>query len=198
MKRQLLLNTLALTACLLCTFVSNAYDFEVDCIYYNITSPTTVEVTHKAFNNPMYSGEVIIPSTVTYNSVIYSVIAIGDSAFYSSNVCKVTIPETVTSIGLHAFVNCSSLIEVTCLPINPPSMNESFEHHDHVFPFQYVESNYCDYAVPSLLLFVNPIAYNNYNSRNNLDGFFSWVFTYDLEKTNAPSYTVDDTYFLDR
>ena len=46
---------------LLCSVTASAYDFEVDGIYYNITSEEdlTVEVTERN-----YSGEVIIPSYV--------------------------------------------------------------------------------------------------------------------------------------
>ncbi|MDE5723214.1 MAG: hypothetical protein K2H99_03415, partial [Paramuribaculum sp.] len=58
-----------------------AYDFEVDGIYYSISSSTakTVSVTYKSGN--IYSGEIIIPEKVTYNSTEYSVIEIGNYAF---------------------------------------------------------------------------------------------------------------------
>ena len=51
-----------------------AHDFEVNGIYYNIISATdlTVEVTYRGGTNyeyaNEYSGEIIIPSTVSYKS----------------------------------------------------------------------------------------------------------------------------------
>lgn len=58
-------------AVLLCSTVASAHDFEVGGIYYNIISSITVEVTYKGYNYysyEEYSGAVVIPQTVTYNS----------------------------------------------------------------------------------------------------------------------------------
>lgn len=69
---------------LLCSITVSAQDFEVDGIYYNITSSTnlTVEVTNKNGEIKSYSGEVIIPSKVICGELEYSVTSIGSSAFY--------------------------------------------------------------------------------------------------------------------
>ncbi len=89
-----------------------AYDFDVDGIYYTITSSTssrnkTVEV---AYGGGAYSGDVIIPATVTYEDVEYRVTAIGDDAFsWCTGLTSVTIPESVTAIGDEAFSRCSGL-----------------------------------------------------------------------------------------
>ena len=113
---KLLLTTIAL---LLCSVMANAYDFEVDGIFYNILSSTdlTVKVTYKGQywdSYKEYSGVVIIPSSVTYNSRTYSVTSIGGSAFRDcSSLTSVTIPNSVTSIGEYAFYDCSSLTSVT-------------------------------------------------------------------------------------
>lgn len=107
-------------AALLCCIMVNAHDFEVDGIYYNITSveDLTVAVTYKGdspydyFN--YYKGIVTIPSTVTYNSNIYKVTRIRDNAFFScSSLTVLTIPESVTSIEDDAFGYCSSLTDIT-------------------------------------------------------------------------------------
>ena len=95
-----------------------AHDFEVDGIYYNITSETTVGVTYRGsygheYSNE-YTGSVTIPSSVIYNSNTYSVTTIGLSAFSGCpELTEVTIPNSVTTIGADAFFDCSGLIEVT-------------------------------------------------------------------------------------
>ena len=100
-------------AVLLCSIVANAYDFEVDGIYYNIISATdlTVEVT-KGENK--YTGKVIIPSNVVYKSKVLTVTSIGYNAFYGcSGLTSVVIGNSVTSIENYAFYGCSSLESVT-------------------------------------------------------------------------------------
>ena len=108
---------LSLTVCLMIAMLSFAHSFEVDGIFYNITSssePLTVAVTYRGvsyntFNNE-YSGVVDIPKTVTYNGNTYTVTKIGDYAFAEcSNSLSVTIPNTVTTISTHAFYHCFGL-----------------------------------------------------------------------------------------
>ena len=111
-KLFLLLLTLVATTALW------AHDFEVDGIYYNYLGGNNVEVTYRGdyyySYDDEYSGEVIIPSTVTYNSTTYSVTSIGYAAFEScSSLSSVTIPNSVTSIGTYAFGGCSSLTSIT-------------------------------------------------------------------------------------
>ena len=100
-------------AVLLCSATASAYDFEVDGIYYNILSMSdlTVEVTE---GDNKYSGEVIIPSTVSYKSKTLTVTSIDFSAFEDcSGLTSVTIPNSVTSIGSSAFRGCTSLTSIT-------------------------------------------------------------------------------------
>lgn len=90
---------------LLCCTVAGAADFKVDGIYYNILSEEdkTVEVT----SGYGYTGAVIIPASVTYNSITYSVTSIGESAFGACyGLTSIEIPEGVTSIGRRAFQDC--------------------------------------------------------------------------------------------
>ncbi len=112
MKRTLL-KTLAAIAFLLCSITVFAEDFEVDGIYYYITSETekTVEVT---YGNSTYTGSVVIPETITYSGTRYSVTEIGISAFEGcSELTEVTIANSVTSIGNCAFNGCSGLAKIT-------------------------------------------------------------------------------------
>ena len=126
------IKTLLITmAVLLCSITASAHDFEVDGIYYNVTSSAnlTVSVTYKgnsyrSYYNE-YNGAVIIPSTATYNSMTYSVTSIGESAFHDcSRLTSITIPESVTSIGRSAFFGCSSLTSIT-IPESVTSIGES-------------------------------------------------------------------------
>ena len=120
--KQLITKLLMLTAVLsACTnlYAYQEYDFEVDGIYYNITSSTekTVEVTYDediyGYRNS-YSGNIVIPEQVIYNSDTYSVTSIGDEAFYECyKLASVTIPNSVTTIGDSAFDGCKNLTSVT-------------------------------------------------------------------------------------
>ena len=122
-------------AVLLYSIAASAHDFEVDGIYYYITSFTdlTVEVTYKGGGvlefSDEYTGIVTVPETVTYNKKTYRVTSIGSRAFYDcSNVTSIIIPKGVTNIGDYAFYNCSSLTSIT-IPEGVTSINGStFEH----------------------------------------------------------------------
>ena len=98
-----------------------AYTHHGKTLYYDIISDSTVEVMY--YNNIDYvSGDVVIPSTVTYNGTTYSVTSIGDYAFYDcSGLTSVTIPTGVTSIGEGAFSGCISLTSVS-IPSNITSI----------------------------------------------------------------------------
>ena len=76
---------------------------EVDGICYDI-SETTATVTQGGD----YSGDIIIPESITFENSIYSVTSIGDYAFCGcSGLTSVTIPNSVTSIGDFAFSECN-------------------------------------------------------------------------------------------
>ena len=94
---------------------SLAHDFEVDGIYYNKINSNTVEVTYRgsSYGNDSYAGAVVIPSSVKYNGVTYSVTSIGYAAFeYCTSLTSIEIPNSVTSIGDLAFCNCTSLTSI--------------------------------------------------------------------------------------
>ena len=89
---------------------ANAYDFEMDGIYYDINSDeTSVTVTNETGDSyaGSYSGDVVIPSSVTHDGKNYSVTTIGDCAFRGCiDLTSVTIPESVTLIYTLPFQGC--------------------------------------------------------------------------------------------
>ena len=98
-----------------------ASDMQVDGIWYDFDNSTmTASVTYRGYNYDSYVGEysgaVVIPETVTYNSTTYSVTSIGEAAFFGcSSLTSVNIPNGVTSIGNSAFERCYSLTSITLL-----------------------------------------------------------------------------------
>ena len=115
-KKLLILRLFAIVAAMSCAFAPiAAYDFEVDGIYYiRDGSKPQVMTTNKSTTESGYSGDVNIPSTVTYGSTTYTVIAVGGFTFQgATGVTSVTIPNTVTGIGRFAFSGCTGLTNMT-------------------------------------------------------------------------------------
>ena len=117
MKRKLLL-TLLIS---IMSLSASAYHFMVDGIAYDITSDSeSVSVTYTtsayptASKHSSYSGNIVIPSKVTYSGKTYTVKVIDFDAFcWCDGLTSVTIPNSVTSIGQSAFESCSGLTSVT-------------------------------------------------------------------------------------
>lgn len=93
-----------------------AHDFYVDGIYYQIMSPTKqiAAVTHKTGEYNSYSGDIVIPETVTYNDTVYSVKSIELEAFaLSEGLTSIIIPNSIDTIAPFAFFDCSNLALIT-------------------------------------------------------------------------------------
>lgn len=118
MKKNILVCLLAvLLPCL-----TSAHDFEVDGIYYNITSEEnrTVEVTGPSDKKVVdggykfYKDVVFIPEKVNYAGKEYTVTAIGERAFeYNYELLSIVMPNTIRSIKEFAFNGCINLKSLT-------------------------------------------------------------------------------------
>lgn len=130
---NLTLRTILLTLALISTVTTAfAYDFVVKGIYYNINGDEAIVTYHDYSKITVtgssgsywyeyhynyyagYSDQVIIPETVTYDDVTYTVSEIGEHAFDECNeITSVSIPNTVTSINSNAFSGCRGLKNIS-------------------------------------------------------------------------------------
>ena len=83
-----------------------AYDAEIDGIYYDFFLGEAY-VTYRYSFGGSYSGDITIPSSVTYKGTTYSVKNIGYRAFYSCRISSIKLPNSVMTIGGQAFAGCS-------------------------------------------------------------------------------------------
>ena len=86
------------------------YD-EASRLYYIITSANTVEVTYDQWHFNTYVGDYVVPETVTYEGVTYTVTAIGELAFggCEGELNSVIVSNTVTTIERSAFESSTKL-----------------------------------------------------------------------------------------
>lgn len=115
MKRTLLF----LLCITMLPLAGSAASQNIDGIYYNLNSDSkTAEVVFRV--RYKYSGDLVIPPSVTYEGEDYSVTGISANAFRaSSELTSVTIPSSVTSIGVGIFDGCTSLASVVIEEGNP-------------------------------------------------------------------------------
>ena len=181
MKTKIFSLLLAVAASIGTIFAS---DTQVDGIWYDFdTSTKTASVTFQgsyvsSYSNE-YTGAIVIPASVTYNSVIYSVTSIGGFAFgdcsgltsvtipnsvtsirdyafsYCTGLTSVTIPNSVTSIGKYAFGGCSSLTSVTIEAETPPTLGED----------AFWDTNNCPIYVPCNAVNAYKTAWSEYADR---------------------------------
>ena len=100
---------------------AKAYDFRVDGIYYELKGEE-VTVTNESGGNTRgsYAGDVVIPSTVSYDGKVYSVTSIDSGAFsWCTEITSVSIPHSVTSVGKGLFFYCLNLEEIMVSADNP-------------------------------------------------------------------------------
>ena len=81
-----------------------AYDFEVDGLYFNLTSlpNRTCKLTS---GSSKYSGSLIIPDSVNYEGLFFKVTELDPYAF-NSKITELSIPATITTIPNNTISKC--------------------------------------------------------------------------------------------
>ncbi len=161
MKQKL--QRLAMLMAMLLAFIqANAHDFEVDGIYYNKTSDTTVAVTYQgsSSHSEAYSGMVVIPEKIAYSGKNYSVTSIGNKAFFiCGDLTRVTIPNSVTSIGSYAFSECRRLVSIDI-------GNSVKTIGDHAF---YYCRSITSVTIPNTVISIDSYAFYNCDKLTSID-----------------------------
>lgn len=87
--------------------------FEYEGLHYGIINQNSVYVAeHDAHRS--ITGDLVIPSTVTYQGIKYYVVMIGSNVFADNPyIASVVIPKGVKIINDDAFAGCSNLSSVT-------------------------------------------------------------------------------------
>ena len=101
----------SLTIIFFISLMVRAINVEIDGIMYNINVKTGL--TEVAANTShQYTGDIVIPETITYEGKEYTVTAIAQGAFSQTNITSIAFPNSITSIDRGAFYCCSSLDSV--------------------------------------------------------------------------------------
>jgi len=100
---------------------ASAYDAKIDGIYYYLYKDAkTAEVTE---GDNVYTGDIVIPESISYDGEKYNVTGIRQHAFSSSKITSIIIPESITSLSSWTFDYCDSLTTIT-LPDGLTSIGE--------------------------------------------------------------------------
>ena len=157
LKKEGILTFLTFSVMMFSSFFQMKSDdvYKVGSIYYRIIGDHEVEVATQyiGWERPkdpkyVYSGDIIIPETVTIEGTEYTVTHIGEDAFYlSENLKSVYVPNTVREIEDYAFRSCWGLryvrlgSSVQTLGSNPNYLNAVFYLCSRLRDIEVDESN---------------------------------------------------------
>ena len=119
-----------------------AFDFEVDGLYFDISSFPNRTCILTA-GDLSYSGHLNIPKTVNYEGLLFNVTEL-DSKAFNSNITELTIPSSIATIPLGTISKCK-LTKLTIQDDNSPLqiddyLEKGYGKHDPTFgqPLQYI------------------------------------------------------------
>lgn len=85
-------------------------EFTIGKINYVVTGENTCIVTNVEYD---ITGDIVVPSSVSYDNVTYDVKSISEAAFIGTNCTSIVVSEGITTIGMYAFLSCPKLTSVT-------------------------------------------------------------------------------------
>ena len=123
-------------ALLIAALPAFAQTFQSEGIFYKVLNTNSVEVTSAPGTGTPYSGDIVIPESVIYDDVVYtvtrigslafsdceeltsvklpkSILTIGVQAFQESGISSIVLPDALTTIKEEAFADCQNLTDVT-------------------------------------------------------------------------------------
>ena len=159
MKKQFLLLTLLLSV----AASALAEEAIINGLWYELESKTKEATVIQYKNDIKYRGNIVIPETVAYEGVNYSVTSIGDKAFCKcSSLISVTIPNSLKSMGFNAFGDCSGLTSVHISDIaawcniefSDPSHPLTYAHHLYLG-----EEEITDLVIPNSVTTIKPCTF---------------------------------------
>ena len=95
-------------------------EFTVGNFTYTVTDEVNHYVAIAKADEATFTSALVIPSSVTYDAVTYTVTSVGASGFYETGITSVTIPSSVLTIGDYAFQNCNSMTSITIADSETP------------------------------------------------------------------------------
>lgn len=168
MKKLLIMLLLSSTQFVIC-FAAN-YDFNVDGMYFQIES--VGERTCKLVQGEScYEGKFIIPRTVPYKNQDFSVIGLGEHAFYKNdNLESVFLPSTISKIEFGAFDMCPNLVDIFVDEANNSYRSISGVLYDKSCEklLKFPQAKGGDYVIPATVVNIGIGAFQNCKHINTI------------------------------
>lgn len=118
-KNDLIKFVFTLLFTIMCFAARAEYDFQVDGLYYRVLSFEDLtcacvdeQNTSNIAQRSKYTGDIIIPSTVSIGERVFTVVEVGERAFLWSNITSVKIGGSIKVIRRGAFSGCGELQRV--------------------------------------------------------------------------------------
>jgi len=130
---------LVITAILICVNLqAQTYDFVIDNLLYSVISTNPPKVCLKGHQDGTNAtGELVIPESVSYEGITYSVTRIGEKAFKGCEnlTGPLTIPGTIKEIEKGAFRGCSGFTGDLVIPNSVVRIGLVHDYSDTIGPY---------------------------------------------------------------